>query len=200
MKFVVCIWLLVGLTGCVTSVKYDLSRHESGTLLDIEVIDSRDNVVSKTTYRYATFVIGERHVIPGPVEIVSMKLDKYLSNITKSKIESIELTDFQLIISDPKHAARLVGAAVAGGSYAAGILVESGLSSNAGRDGVISKVQLKVDQKLFSCVNFVEAYDEIGALVGPRVSGKELTLPMNKVIDRCMKSMANEINHNYLKV
>ena len=197
MKFLALITLLIGTTGCVTNVNYDLSPHENGTPLKIEVVDARDNVVAKTTYEYATFTIGEEHVTPSPREIVSIKLNKYLSSDTKNNIRSILLTDFQLIISDPQHASILAGAAFAGASYGAGLLVESGLTSYSDKDGVISKVSLKVDQEEFSCIHFVPAYDEIGALVGFRASGKELTVPMNQVIDACIKSISEKINSLY---
>lgn len=198
MKILICIIPLILLTGCVTNVNYDLSAHETNAPLEIKVQDKRESPAIKTTYKYATFTVGDSNVNPHPTSLVAKKLNKYLSKEAKESIKEISLLEFNLIISDPQHAALLGGAAMAGGSYAAGILVESGLSANAGEDGVISKVKLRINESDFSCVKFVPAYKEIGALVGPMVSGKEITAPMNEAIDGCIKYISSNYSEKKL--
>ena len=198
MKILVCILAFMLLAGCVTSVNYDLSAHEGYAPLEISVKDERKNPPLKTNYKYATFTIGDSNVTPKPVILVGAKLNKYLSKNSKENVKEISLLEFDLIISDPQHAALLGGVAMAGSSYGAGILVDSGLSANAGEDGVISRVKLRINGNEFSCVNFVPAYKEIGALVGPMVSGKELTVPMNEAVDGCIKTISEEYNKKQL--
>lgn|GEM_PF-4192264 len=82
---------------------------------------------------------------------------------------------------------------MAGASYSAGIMTEAGMMQRGAVDGVISKIKMTIDGRPLSCERFVPAYKEIGALVGPMVSGVELQKPFSDAMDGCISDLVAQL-------
>jgi|GEM_PF-4035194 len=102
-RFQVCFFLSLSIlfSGCTTNVRFNLSGLDTRVAGPILVQDKRTQLLAKTKYEPAIFYIGESNLLPSPLELVSLKFNKILTPEMKSKIKTVDLNDFQLIIYDP---------------------------------------------------------------------------------------------------
>lgn len=185
--------VILTISGCLSSVSYNLNSFNNGISFPVKVEDNRKKIQQKTLKVGPTLVIGDKYLIPTPVDIISKKLSDYLNFSAIEEIRSISLDEFKLIIYAPQHNAIGAGAAMAGVSYSLGILVsESKLAGISQGDGVIAKISIAFNGESFSCESYTSAYSEVGSLWGARVSGEELQKPFNDVISSCVVQLVEK--------
>ncbi len=176
------------LAGCVNNVTYDLSSFitpDGKTVLDSRQV-KRPKTVGVGSLKHALY-IGDEQIVPNPSRLVGSKIGL----INQNKFgNQIGLKEFEIILWFPRHRAVLAGASLAGAAYALGPLGESMFSNEQfNEDGVISRISLDISGRTYRCSAFVEDYDAIGALFGPRVSGAELQPVINKAVDKCLRNL-----------
>lgn len=186
----VCILFL---SGCLSSTVYDLSLLTSENKYPIAVVDKREVSRVKTLSEGMTFVLGDENIIPSPLNLISMKLNDYLLPTSAKQIESISLNNFDVVVYFPNMGAIGAGASMAAVSYPAGILVAE--SSNSGPyrfDGVIANIKMSFNEVEYACNIYIEASEEIRALMGIQMTSKKMPKPIDAAISKCVFKLVEQ--------
>lgn len=181
------------LSGCITSTIYDLADLNTGISFPVKIEDKRNEIIQSSKQKKALITIGDKHVLPSPIYVISKKLNLYLKPTAAKQISKIELNHFELIIYWPNMAAIGSGAAMSGVSYSLGIITEELNRPNSyTQDGVISRISLSFDDTEYKCDAYIPASEEIRALVGMQMTSKKMPKPLDDVIGRCVENIVNQ--------
>jgi len=184
---------VVLLSGCITSTIYDLGNLNIGSTFPVKIEDKRNNILQSSKQEKALLIIGDKHILPSPLEVISKKLNIYLKPTAAKQISNISLNHFELLIYWPNMAAVGSGAAMAGVSYSLGIISEELNRPNSyTQDGVISRISLSINDTEFKCDVYIPAAEEIRALVGMQMTSKKMPKPLDDVIGRCIQNIVNQ--------
>lgn len=173
------------LSGCTSSVSYDVQRFTMVSGSELEIIDKRTEKDKEyfegcKMLREPVDNIGDKNLKPSKIALLKSALIK-----KGFKNGKVEVSKFNLKLIYPRMCGVGRGATLAATSVPLDIISQNG--SGDTEDGVICELTIRIQGKTVNGYSYIPAGEGIRTLFGATVSSKGLEKPLSDATEKCVE-------------